>query len=242
MTANIFTFFQETVLRRGFGFILNVVYNHAALRHSPNGFVLCSRLAVYFKNKRPDGVTKNPVFRLNVKNTIAMKKKITLHLLKIVSAVSAGLFAFGTVLSANPKDSGDTSVLSVIHKYEGKDGVDAINMGPFLLGIARMAAGNEEGAEFLDYLDRMAVFSADGVSSGLRTEITGDLDRALEGYSPAMEMKDGEDEMSVYIRQKNEDVISEIVIVSRSELAVIVMIGDMPVSELEKIVTEASEQ
>ena len=57
-----------------------------------------------------------------------------------------------------------------------------------------------------------------------------------------MEMKDGEDEMSVYIRQKNEDVISEIVIVSRSELAVIVMIGDMPVSELEKIVTEASEQ
>ena len=120
MTANIFTFFQETVLRRGFGFI--------------------------FKNKRPDGVTKNPVFRLNVKNTIAMKKKITLHLLKIVSAVSAGLFAFGTALSANPKDSGDTSVLSVIHKYEGKDGVDAINMGPFLLGIARMAAGNEEGA------------------------------------------------------------------------------------------------
>ena len=199
-------------------------------------------LCVYFKNKRPDGVTKNPVFRLNVKNTIAMKKKITLHLLKIVSAVSAGLFAFGTALSANPKDSGDTSVLSVIHKYEGKDGVDAINMGPFLLGIARMAAGNEEGAEFLDYLDRMAVFSADGVSSGLRTEITGDLDRALEGYSPAMEMKDGEDEMSVYIRQKNEDVISEIVIVSRSELAVIVMIGDMPVSELEKIVTEASEQ
>ena len=242
MTANIFTFFQETVLRRGFGFILNVVYNHAAPRHSPNGFVLCSRLAVYFKNKRPDGVTKNPVFRLNVKNTIAMKKKITLHLLKIVSAVSAGLFAFGTALSANPKDSRDTSVLSVIHKYEGKDGVDAINMGPFLLGIARMAAGNEEGAEFLDYLDRMAVFSADGVSSGLRTEITGDLDRALEGYSPAMEMKDGEDEMSVYIRQKNEDVISEIVIVSRSELAVIVMIGDMPVSELEKIVTEASEQ
>ena len=199
-------------------------------------------LRVYFKNKRPDGVTKNPVFRLNVKNTIAMKKKITLHLLKIVSAVSAGLFAFGTALSANPKDSGDTSVLSVIHKYEGKDGVDAINMGPFLLGIARMAAGNEEGAEFLNYLDRMAVFSADGVSSGLRTEITGDLDRTLEGYSPAMEMKDGEDEMSVYIRQKNEDVISEIVIVSRSELAVIVMIGDMPVSELEKIVTEASEQ
>ena len=242
MTANIFTFFQETVLRRGFGFILNFVYNHAAPRHSPNGFVLCSRLAVYFKNKRPDGVTKNPVFRLNVKNTIAMKKKITLHLLKIVSAVSAGLFAFGTALSANPKDSGDTSVLSVIHKYEGKDGVDAINMGPFLLGIARMAAGNEEGAEFLDYLDRMAVFSADGVSSRLRTEITGDLDRTLEGYSPAMEMKDGEDEMSVYIRQKNEDVISEIVIVSRSELAVIVMIGDIPVSELEKIVTEASEQ
>ena len=31
--------------------ILNFVYNHAAPRHSPNEFVLCSRLAVYFKLK-----------------------------------------------------------------------------------------------------------------------------------------------------------------------------------------------
>ena len=52
-------------------------------------------------------------------------------------------------------------------------------------------------------------------------------------------MKDGEDDMAIYFSMPSDDIVSEMVLVSGSELAVILMIGDMPVSELKNIAAEA---
>ena len=87
----------------------------------------------------------------------------------------------------------------------------------------------------------MAILSADEAGPGLKNNISSDLEKALEGYEKAVEVKDGEDDMTIYITMPAGDSVSEMVIVSRSEPAVILMLGDMPVSELENIAREASE-
>ena len=118
--------------------------------------------------------------------------------------------------------------------------MDSIVLGPFLMWIARLAASGDEEAEILKHVDRMAVFSAAQTEDGLRPEIERDLKQALDGYETFVEMKDGEEDMTVYVNMPAENVISEMVLVSRSELSVIVMTGDLPVSVLENIVADAS--
>ncbi len=169
-----------------------------------------------------------------------MKTYITSFLMKVLCAVSVVFLLSAGVVSARSKSC--SKVLRVIHEYGNCEGVESINLGPFLLGIAKMAASDEDGAEFMRYLDRMAVFSAEDASDRLKKDISDDLGEALKEYETAMEMKDGEDDMSVYFSKANGNVVREMVLVSRSEPAVILMIGHMPVAELEKIAAEASEQ
>lgn len=142
--------------------------------------------------------------------------------------------------SAQARKSVSSDVMKVIQKYDRCDGVDSIVLGPFLMWIARLAASGDEEAEILKHVDRMAVFSAAQTEDGLRPEIERDLKLALDGYETFVEMKDGEEDMTVYMNMPAENVISEMVLVSRSELSVIVMTGDLPVSVLENIVADAS--
>ena len=76
----------------------------------------------------------------------------------------------------------------------------------------------------------------------MKERIRSDLKKALNGYKTLMEMRDGDDDMTVYLSMQNEEVISEMVLVSDSEMALIFIAGDMPVSELQRIIAEVAEE
>ena len=168
-----------------------------------------------------------------------MKRNFMSVCLKFAVAVFAIGLVSAPVMQARPGKH--SQIMKVIRKYDGCDGVESIVLGSFLMGIARMAASDDEGGDILKYIDKMAVFSAEEAAPGLKNDISADLGKALEGYETAMEMKDGEDSMSIYFNMPSDDTVSEMAIVSDSELAVILMLGDMPVSELENIAREASQ-
>ena len=119
--------------------------------------------------------------------------------------------------------------------------VETVNIGPFFLGIAKMAAGDEEGSEFLRYVDRMAVFSAEDATQELRSAVSEDLSSALAGYEKGIEVTDEDEQMAIYFR-RHDDSVKEMVIYSIPDMAVIVMHGNFPVSELEKIATDAAQE
>lgn len=171
-----------------------------------------------------------------------MKNFVKNQILKIAAVAAAVFMISSPAVMSKPKCHVDSPVMDVVIKYEDCEGVEAFNLGSFLLGIARMAASDEDGGQVLKYLSRMAVFSAEDAPADLQKKIKADLDAAVASYETAMEMKDGEDDMSILVKRKGEDIVSEMVLVSNSDLSVIVMIGEMPVSELEMIASEASEQ
>lgn len=172
-----------------------------------------------------------------------MKTGFSGFIIRSFAAVLAALVLSAPATDAKRKEKATcrAAVMSVIHKYDGCDGVETVNIGPFFLGIAKMAAGGEEGSEFLRYVDRMAVFSAEDATQELRSAVSEDLSSALAGYEKGIEVTDEDEQMAIYFR-RHDDSVKEMVIYSIPDMAVIVMHGNFPVSELEKIATDAAQE
>lgn len=159
----------------------------------------------------------------------------------LLTAVSAICMLSPVQMSARPGN--DSQVQKVIRKYSSCDGVESINLGSFLLGIAKAATEDDGGSDFLKYVDRMSIFSGEDATASMKENIACDFDKALssDGYEKVMEMKDGDDDMTIYCQMADADTISEMVMYSRREVAVIFIKGSIPVSEIEKVVSEAKE-
>ena len=108
-----------------------------------------------------------------------MKTNFVSLCLKVLLAVTVLCQVSAPAVSAKPGK--DSRVMDVIRKYGRCDGVGSITIGPFLMGIARKAASDEEGADFMKYLNRMAIFSAEEADSCLKADISADLAKALTG-------------------------------------------------------------
>lgn len=130
----------------------------------------------------------------------------------------------------------------VLQRYESEDGVESVQIGGFLLGIAKTAMKGEEEGEILKYLDRMTVFSAGNASASLKAALVEDLEKVLKDYQKAVEMKDDGDDMTIWFKMQGEDVVSEMLMFSGSETAVILMQGEIPVEVLAKFADQATQE
>lgn len=166
-------------------------------------------------------------------------KRMFLILLTAVSAMCCMLYP----VQMSARSGNDGQVQKVIRKYSSCDGVESINLGSFLLGIAKAASEEDGDSDFLKYVDRMSIFSGEDATASMKSDIADDFEKAFvsDGYEKMMEMKDGDDDMTIYCLMADAGTISEMVMYSRSEVAVILIKGSIPVSEMDKIIAEARE-
>ena len=88
--------------------------------------------------------------------------------------------------------------------------------------------------------DRMAVFSASDVPEKQMRKMVDDFQASLSGYEPLMQASEENENVTIYIAKKDEKTISEMIVYAQdSELAVIVMKGEIPVSEIENMASDA---
>ena len=152
----------------------------------------------------------------------------------VIAAVLSGI-SFMTAAEVRPEQK---SVIAVMKTYDSVDGVEFINIGPLLMNLARLSAGDD--GDFMKYLDRMAVFSASDVPEKQMRKMVDDFQASLSGYEPLLQASEENENVTIYIAKKDEKTISEIVVYAQdSELAVIVMKGEIPVSEIENMASDA---
>ena len=168
------------------------------------------------------------------KNKPDMKRIRTIRIITVLTA----LMLLPSAAHPEMQAKGRNSVIGVIQKYDNSDGVESINIGPFLMKIARTAA-DDEGKKYLKHLNRMIIFSAEEVSGQIRERIADDFRTALRDYETLMDVTDEEDKVTICIKRESEETISEMVIYVESELTAIVMSGKIPVSEIQSIAEEA---
>ena len=152
----------------------------------------------------------------------------------VIAAVLSGI-SFMTAAQVRPAQK---SVIAVMKTYDSVDGVEFINIGPMLMNLARLSAGDD--GDFMKYLDRMAVFSASDVPEKQMRKMVDDFQASLSGYEPLLQASEENENVTIYIAKKDEKTISEMVVYAQdSELAVIVMKGEIPVSEIENMASDA---
>lgn len=152
----------------------------------------------------------------------------------VIAAVLSGI-SFMTAAEVRPEQK---SVIAVMKTYDSVDGVEFINIGPLLMNLARLSAGDD--GDFMKYLDRMAVFSASDVPEKQMRKMVDDFQASLSGYEPLLQASEENENVTIYIAKKDDKTISEMVVYAQdSELAVIVMKGEIPVSEIENMASDA---
>lgn len=141
-----------------------------------------------------------------------------------------------TTVIAKDGNPGEKAI-RLMERYGSEKGVEYLKVGSFLMGIAKTFAPGDKG-EIMEYLDHIAIFSAEDASAEVQDRFFRELDSTMAGYQKLIEARDGEDDMTIYFLNKDEDTIAQLMLVTRSEAAVIYMCGEIPVALLKEIAAE----
>lgn len=198
-------------------------------------FYVCS--LIFFLNSCNIILTSASYLRNSGKDNNYTQKKNQKDMKKFIATLMLAVIFMGAACpqtQAKKKESSNAAI-ALMEKYDREKGVEYIKISGFLLGIAKMAARGEEDGEILKHLDCMAVFSAENADAGIREQFFGELNGMMAGYEKAVEVNDSGEDMTVWFKYMDKDNISEMIMSTESEGAVIVMCGRLPVSVLEEM-------
>ena len=144
-------------------------------------------------------------------------------------------------LHAENKGAGK-SLLSFLEQYENQEGVEIVNLKGLLLNFAKPALKDTPMKNVTDNIKAMTVFSYTEINDAQKKQFIKDISPILAGYEKALEKKENKTESTIYLKRKDDAVISDMVVYALGEKAVILVVikGEIPVSELEE--TPAPEQ
>lgn len=144
-------------------------------------------------------------------------------------------------LHAENKEA-EKSLLSFLEQYENLEGVEIVNLKGLLLNFAKPALKDTPMKNVTDNIKAMTVFSYTEINDAQRKQFIKDISPVLAGYEKALEKKENKTESTIYLKRKDDAVISDMVVYALGEKAVILVVikGEIPVSELEE--TPAPEQ
>lgn len=144
-------------------------------------------------------------------------------------------------LHAENKEA-EKSLLSFLEQYENQEGVEIVNLKGLLLNFAKPALKDTPMKNVTDNIKAMTVFSYTEINDAQKKQFIKDISPVLAGYEKALEKKENKTESTIYLKRKDDAVISDMVVYALGEKAVILVVikGEIPVSELEE--TPAPEQ
>lgn len=179
-------------------------------------------------------VTFRQLFRLSYVNykNMNMKKRI-------ITSVSVLLLALGniTLSFATNTQSIPSKVKCIIQKYDTYRGVEAIEIGPFLMKMAELSGEKE-----FKYCDRICILSAESDEVNARTmrALRRDTENALLHYTKIMEMNDEDEHVGIFAIQKNERYFTDLVIFAteNDEISIVSIEGKIPVEEMNYLINK----
>jgi len=176
----------------------------------------------------------NPYFMYFCEKLTNMKNLISR--IAITLLVSLSLCTYGYAKNENSA----SPLTDLLESYEGKDGVEYMNLKGLMLSFARPALKDTPMKNMADKIDNLSIFAMSGTSSDTGKQFSKELSGILSGYEKVMETKEGKKESIIYLKKKDDAVISEMVVyASDGNTALIVMKGDIPVAALQEMAEAA---
>lgn len=159
-----------------------------------------------------------------------MKRIFRLYVIALISLVCS------MTLHAENKEA-EKSIISFLEQYEDQEGVELVNLKGLPLKFAKPALKDTPMKDVTDKIKSMTVFSYTEMSEAQRKQFIKDISPILAGYEKALEKKENKTESTIYLKRKDDAVISDMVVYALAEKAVIIVVmkGEIPVSELHEM-------
>ncbi len=131
----------------------------------------------------------------------------------------------------------EKSLVAFLEEYDGQEGVEIVNLKGLLLSFAKPALKDTPMKNVVNRIKSMTVFNYTEMTDAQRKQFIKDVSPVLAGYEKVLETKEDKTESTIYLKRKDDAVISDMVVYALGEKTVVlvVMKGDIPVSELEEM-------
>ena len=157
-------------------------------------------------------------------------------------AVIVALFAIAPASYAK-KDETDHSIIKLMEKYSEETDADFMNLKGMLLKFAKPAMKDTPMADMIDCLDCICVFHVEKFSADVTKQFNTDLATVLSEYIKVTDKKEDKTICSIYMKQTDENTLSELLVYSTGDgIDIVTMIGNIPISELEKMAKSDTEK
>lgn len=165
---------------------------------------------------------------------------IEITMRRIITAAYMTLALVMISVPSQAKKADETNELvEFLQSYEDNDGVEIYNLKGLILKMARPTIRKSPVGEAAEYIDNLVIFSMKDAKGDRKAKFYKEVLKLLQGYETAAGTKVDKMESHVYIKKAQEDILSELVVVTKEEdIAIIVMIGEIPVATLEESIKE----
>ena len=163
-----------------------------------------------------------------------MVRKLIKALAVIIISAAASFTSFAQEEITVP------DLASLLSTYEEQECVDYMTLNGLMLGFAKPALKNTPMKGMIEYIDNLCVFNMSNPDKETRKKFLKDISPVVSGYEKIMGAKEGNTESIIYLKRKDDAVISEMVVYSSdADIAIVVMKGEIPISAFEAMAAQS---
>lgn len=146
-------------------------------------------------------------------------------------------------LSQAKKVETPSSIISLMEKYSEETDAEFMNLKGLLLKFAKPAMKDTPMAGMFESLDNICIFHVEKFSSDVSKRFNADLTAVLSEYIKVTETKEDKIVSSIYMKQLDEETLSELLVYSTGDgINIVTMFGNIAISELEKMAASETEK
>ena len=155
------------------------------------------------------------------------------RIIYIVASILLGLSVCSPSSAENNETAG--SLTEFLESYNGTEGVDFMPLKGLKLNFAKPALKKTPMKNVADKIDNMCVFTIENPGIELRKQFISSLAPYLESYEKAKTTREGKKESTIYLKRKDDAVISEMIVYSdNGNISIVLMRGDIPLASIEQ--------
>lgn len=147
------------------------------------------------------------------------------------------ILTVGIMTLSSPAQAGkpetQNDLIQLLQSYEEEDGVDYFDLDGFILKMAKPKIKRTPVCKAADDIDKVVIFSMSSAKTEKKAKFMKEVSSLLQDYTKAKEVKEEERESYVYMKQEEENILSELVVITVGEdISIIVMTGQIPADAL----------
>ena len=170
-----------------------------------------------------------------IPNSNEMKRFLTAILTLVIT------YSLAVPAEAKKKEE-ENALIRMLESYEEAKGVEYFNLNGMILKMAKPSIKKTPVGKAADNIENLCIFSMSDAGKEVRARFLKEADLLLKGYDMVLETTEDKTTSRIYMKKADAEIIDELIVYSQGkDIAIIYMIGDIPLSALEGMTPKSEE-